>query len=178
MKIDTNNLYVACRVFDSENEVESWVQYESQGLINHNVYVYPKRILVFKQKSNDGDDVYINVDNFDIMKVTNYTSSFDSHSDHTFGLYRLPNGTNVNCGIGRVRGKASEIQFLMPFSDFIKERFGFDIGEVTLLQAKALIKLNNMFEDKPFRLSNIQDEAEDQINDIIYQKGRSKTKRR
>ena len=48
MKYNTNDLYVACHVYDVETLVEPWVQYETMGVIDHEIIVDPKRVILRK----------------------------------------------------------------------------------------------------------------------------------
>ena len=160
MKFDTQKLFVACRVYDLEVEIEPWVQYESFGLVEHNIIVDPKRILV--RKDENGSIVY--------------SSSFESESSclTSLCLSSWPLGSLSHLRKEYYEDKKGEIQFLIPFDEFIKAKLGIEIKQITIAQAQAILKLLNLTEGKPFKLSFDEEEAKEQIETRIF--NRSKTK--
>ena len=172
MKFDTQKLFVACRVYDLEVEIEPWVQYESFGLVEHNIIVEPKRILV--RKDENGSIVDCKTDQK--LTVKDYSSSFESESSclTSLCLSSWPLGSLSHLRKEYYEDKKGEIQFLIPFDEFIKAKLGIEIKQITIAQAQTILKLINLTEGKPFKLSFDEEEAKEQIETRIF--NRSKTK--
>lgn len=169
-KLDTKKLYVACRVYDAQRELEPWVQYESFGVIEHNVYISPKRILLVEERFN-GEDVYIDYNTRRIVTPQNYKSSFKGSSSCFQSLYLsgYPMGPLTWERRAYFDGKAREVQFVMPFEDYVEDRLGMELySDISPSTAMALLRLINMRERRTFQLSFDPEIAEKQIKDRVF----------
>lgn len=110
------------------------------------------------------------------LTVKDYSSSFESESDcfKSLCLSDWPMGCLSNLRRDFFKQKQCEIQFLIPFDEFIKAKLGIEIKQITIAQAQAILKLLNLTEGKPFQLSFDEEEAKEQIETRIF--NRSKTK--
>jgi hypothetical protein len=86
MKVDTDSLYVACKVYDIETEIEPWEQYASFGKIEHEIVVSPKRRLVVCKNEN-GKDKYYDLKTGEELYLRDYDSSYESTSTRAQSLY-------------------------------------------------------------------------------------------
>lgn len=107
--------------------------------------------------------------------VKNYQSSYVSKSNYLYSIINITgDGTFVGIQNKLKKSyydlKSREVQFLIPFSEYVKQRLGIEISNITLRQAEIIIKYLNMYEGKPFILSFDEQEASMQINDNIYKR--------
>ena len=170
MKIDTNKLYVACRVYDYETELEPWIQYESFGKVQHDIFISPKRVLVVKEEK-DGKDVYFDYKTSKELYVQDYSSSYTTKS--------TPWTTVWSSGLPTILGKRieeyfdmkeREIQFLVPLSEFLKEKFGVEVDSVSPKLVDFILHVINLTSGKPIHLSTDSSIAEEQIATRILKK--------
>ena len=169
-KIDTNKLYVACRVYDAQRELEPWVQYESFGVLEHKIYVCPKRVLLVQERVNC-QDVYIDFNTRRIVTPRNYESSYEGESSCFQSLYLsgYPMGPLTWERRAYFDGKAREVQFVMPFEEYVKDRLGMELySEISLSTAKSLLRLINMREGRTFMLSFDPETAQKQLTDRVF----------
>ena len=97
-KMEFDNLYVAAPVFDAEDEIEMFEQYETQGIIRHHIIVSPKKVLIYSKVDENGNIKYYNYENGEEVKESSYQSSFDTKSSpfrsvycgYINGLFGLP----------------------------------------------------------------------------------------
>ena len=124
-KIDTEKLYVACRVYDIETELEPWVQYESFGKIDHKIYVDPKRVLLIDEYVN-GEHAYIEYKSRRVVKPVEYDSSYESQSSCGQSLYLsgYPMGPITWQRTAYFDRKGREVQLIVPFNKFIEDHLG------------------------------------------------------
>ncbi|MBQ4031182.1 MAG: hypothetical protein II625_05455 [Bacilli bacterium] len=175
MKYSTEELLVACRVFDYAEEIEPFVQYETFGLIEHHILIDPKRMLVRK----DEEGSLIDCRNDEVVYVQDYSSSFKTNSSPSGSLILsgYPLGPLSHLRKEYIRNKTHEVQFLMTLKDYIKQKTGLEIERLSLRQAKAIIKMLNLSEGKVFELSFDENEAKEQIDTTIYKMNSEQTKR-
>ena len=171
MKFSTKELFVACRVYDYEIETEPWVQYESFGTIEHHIVIDPKRKLIRKEIEN-GQEKLIDCKTNKRVYISNFTESFWTESSCTQSVFLsdYPLGPLSDNAKKYFERKTSQIQFLIPLDEYIKERLGIEIKELTIKQALFIINLLNLRETKSFTLSFNNEEAKEQIETLIYKK--------
>lgn len=168
-KIDTKKLYVACRVYDVETEIEPWIQYESFGKIEHDIYVDPKRILLLEENV-DGKRVFVDCKTRRIVTPVEYCSSFESESTCSRSLYLsdFPLGPLSHERVRYFEQKNREVSFIVPFNKYVKDRLGLEFLDLSLSQARAILNFINLGEGKEFKLSYDSEVAEAQIQKKIY----------
>ena len=163
MKINTKNLYVACKVYNYEKLIEPWEQYDTFGKIDHTILVYPKKILVIKDEDGKFYDLKTGKELFE----KNYSSSGYTNSSCSQNIYLsgMPLGPLYNSGKMYFDHKEREISYLMPISEYLENSLGLKLeDEVSSIEIRTLINLLNIGKRRVFPLS--YDETE-----VIYTKG-------
>lgn len=172
--MDTSNLFVACRVYDMETEVEPFVQYDSFARITHEIFVNPKKILVYSKNSRTK---FYDFKTGEELRLRNYESSFETESliEQTLYLSKDPSELMTYRREKYFKDKEKEIAFLIPFDMYIESRLGFVPKNISRFSAKSLVTMLNASESKSFVLSFDKEEAIEQIKRKIY---KIKTSRR
>ena len=177
MKIDTSKLYVACPVYDDTVLIEPWVQYDTFGKEEHNIYVNPKRILV-REVEEDGETIIVDCKTSRRLYVVDHRASYESESScgSSIFLSGWPLGPLYEEGKNYFRYKASQVQFLIPFREYASDRLGLDIERVSIARARAIVGFLNASEGRTFQLSFDPEVAASQIRSRVYHEKPGKVK--
>lgn len=175
-KINYDNLYVACPVYDHEIETEPYEKYETFGTIEHHVLVKPKRILIYSKVDEDGNVRYYDYKTSEEVVESSYHSSFTTKSSPMQSLYSsyinrimpMPISEIREQIIARYNTKIREVGYFVPFADFVQEKLGVRIETISPLLADKLLRLINVGVGKTFLLSFDPEVASQQLDKIGY----------
>ena len=164
-KYNVNELFVGCPAYDNITLLESFAQYENFGKELHEITINPKRILLYY----DGEK-YFDVRNGKEMFYVDHKSSFMSNSTplESGFLSGFPTGPLSSIKEEFFKIKSNQIVFLQRFDEFIFEKFGYLMLEVSQAKALSMIGYCNLFESRPFHLSFEEAEAKEQIRKYVY----------
>ena len=175
-KINYDNLYVACPVFDHENETEAYEQYVTFGTIEHTIIVRPKRVLIYSKVDEDGTVRYYNYKTGEEVVEYSYESSFETSSSPLGSLYcgyinrtmPMPISGLREHILARYNARKKEVGYFIPFTEFIQQKFGVSIDSISPILADKLLRLINVGAGKPFALSFDPEVAKEQLESIGY----------
>ena len=181
-KINYDNLYVACPVYDHEVETEAYEQYETFGTIEHTIIVRPKRVLIYSKVDEDGSVRYYNYKIGEEVVEYSYESSYKTNSSPLGSLYcgyinriiPMPIPGIREHILARYNAKRKEVGYFIPFTDFIQQKFGVNIDSISPAVADKLLRLINVGAGKPFALSFDTEIAKEQLESIGYHRNKIK----
>ena len=183
-KIDYDNLYVACPVFESELVEEPYVQYETFGKVRHTIFISPKRVLLYSKTDADGNIKYYRYKTGEEVSETSYNSSFYTQSSPMKNLYSGYIHGFTNLPITELRqlcdkmyeNKTKAVGYFIPFSEFMEDKFGTSFDSCSPRVASKLVTLANLTTNgKKIILSQDKEIAEEQLQDIGYHSDSKKT---
>ncbi len=174
-QIYLDELFVACQVYDYEVVTEPYEHYETFGEVEHRIIVNPERKLVIKKL---GSSEYRNPRTGVCLIEREYTSSFKTDAAGDVGFYNMPicMGPLERNRRAYFKRKQREIQFIIPFKEFVASRLGEKLTNallgnrktISLTIANALIAILNQRELGQFTLSFDPEVAKRQIEVSIY----------
>lgn len=182
-KINYDNLYVACPVYDHEVETEMYEQYETFGTIEHRIIISPKRKLVYSRIDEDGQERFYDYKTGEEVVESTYGTSFETRSSafhsvyctYINGIMPLPIPGLREQMVERFYAKQKCVGYFIPFTQYVQEKLGIDVSSLSPAYADKLIRLLNVGSGKAFMLSFDDEEAKKQLEKIGYH---SKTKKK
>lgn len=183
-KNNYDNLYVACQVYDYEIETEPFIQYESFGTIEHRIIINPKRKLIYSKIDENGNEKFYDYKTGEEVIEQSYEKSFKTNSSTWKSLYCSFIGGHTNIPIKALKDdfisehqtKKRSVGYLIPATDYIKEKTRIDISLISPNIIDKIISILNIAQPKSFILSMYKDEATTQLEKIGYHKETSKKK--
>ena len=190
MKIDTNNLYVACPIYNIQSEAEyldlkKRKNVKESFLANHTIVIDPKKALILKSNnSHDTRGEYFNLMKEPYEPIFLYDCSSSYQSKKIWSNFAL----SISSVLGQatdelIKYRAERLKrkgayvftCLIPFKEYVKQRLNLDIGDaIYRSEALILLKALNIGCGKPFILSYNENEAKEQIQKKVYKKRMSR----
>lgn len=176
-KINSKNLFVACKVSVNDYLIESFVQYETFGKEYHEVVINPRRELVLMEEVN-GEKIYKYIPTNEEIEPRYYPKSYSTQSSPHGSIYGGYIGGKFNPGISEIienikyhhYKKINQLGYLVPFDEYIQNVLGIKLTEVTIHQARTLVRFTNLIQPRSFALSDDIERAEEQINTKVFRK--------
>ena len=169
-KINTESLYVGCKVAEVEELIEPFEQYETVGDILHKIVVNQERILVYLEDDKNCVDAItgrkFKISNFERSFHTEATAVSSTRLAYINGGYSLPINSMRESFERETIEKLNQVGYITNFRQYINERLNVDVEEVTLNQARILLFFANMKKRKTIILSEDSEEAKFQIEEI------------
>lgn len=182
------NLYVVNRLADDFEILEDYVKYETFGKCLHKLVVFPKKILIYTKLDHKGNIRYYNADTKKEIYIRSETTpmySYETKSSPNLDLLD-------SCRAGRSTGIASinkelleELNsfynlydFVIPIEEYLEERLGKKIENISLLKAKLFLKILNPISNKGIVLSTDPETAIMQLEKIGCRRSQSKKKQK
>lgn len=175
-KINYDNLYVACPVYDHEVETEMYEQYETFGTIEHRIIISPKRKLVYSKITEDGEERFYDYTTSEEVVESTYETSFETRSSAFHSVYCTYINGLAPLGItglreemlARFHAKQKCVGYFIPFTQYVQEKLGIDVSSLSPSMANKLLRLMNVGAGKAFMLSFNAEEAKIQLKKIGY----------
>lgn len=175
-KINYDNLYVACPVYDHEVETEMFEQYETFGTVEHRIIISPKRKIVYSKVDEDGVERFYDYKTREEVIESTYESSFETTSSPWHNLYCTYTNGIMPLPIPGLREQIKErfyakqkcVGYFIPFAQYVQEKLGVDVSSLSPAMADKLLRLMNVGTGKAFMLSFDAEEAKTQLEKIGY----------
>ena len=174
-KLNYDNLFVACGVYEDEVEEEVWKKDETIGLVIHTIFINPKRVLIYSKTDENGNIRYYNYKNHEEVEEKIFESSFYTPSNATTSLYCGYIHRKYPLEIASIRtsfdkileSRLNAVGYFIPFDKYMEKKLGVSF-DVSPSLASKILQLTNITCGKTFALSKNKNLAVQQLADIGY----------
>ena len=171
-------LFVACKISDDFEILEEFEQYSTFGRCLHKLVVFPKRILLYAKTDEQGNLIYYDADTNEKIEILDEFTplhSYETKSSSTLSLLEMVKH-GVSTGIASMNDDLinqldvmyNQYGLVTSFEEFYEQKFGKKLEKVSLKTAKRILKLMNLFVNKPIVLSTDPAVATQQLEKIGY----------
>lgn len=163
--MEKKKFYFASPVFHERDLIERWVQYDSFGQIDHNIFVSQRKVLVFSVTDEKGETKFYSYPRGERVFEKNYASSYSTESGPWENEYSGPY-CDAN-GPSQSYDKHPDIlSYFVP----IEEYFSLSSEVTSPTLARLYLRLANYQKKGYVKLSMDEEEAKKQIEDIKVRK--------
>lgn len=180
-KVNIDNLFVVSPVAINDILIEPFIQYETFGKEFHQVIIDPKKILVLNDQKND-TGIYQEPFTGEEVNPVYYPFSYETRSSVAGTLYHFDMilirkrmeslALTYEKTVKRFIERNNMLGYVMPFKEYFKNIFGFELkcNTLTLSQAKAIVSSTNLESPDLFALSDDVEEAKKQIDEKVFRR--------
>ena len=175
MRKELDGLFVATMVYDREELIEPYMQYETQGRIDHHVIVTSEKRLVYSVTDETGKTRFYDYKTDEEIDFYEEKSSYITDADPLSTLYHVSKGvrvplTSLETTIDSYHKKSTSLRYgyPQPFSIYTESILGKPIFCDNPKIASVI--LNMLPKNKQFELSFDEEESKKQIDKYIYRK--------
>lgn len=169
--MEKKKFYFASPVFHECALIEHWIQYETFGQIDHNIFVSQRKVLVYGVTDENGETKFYSFPKGKQVFEKNYNSSYSTESGpwevEYCGPYCSENGPSQSYD------KHPDIlSYFVP----IEEYFSLSSEVTSPALARLYLRLANYQKKGYVKLSTDEEEAKKQIEDIKVRKSSQEKK--
>ncbi len=145
--MEKKKFYFASKIIDELELIEPWVQYDTEGQIDHTIYISKNKILVYGVTDDYGNTAFYLYPSGEMVTESNEEFSYSTEAFCGWTIY-YPDTI-----------KESKVGYFIP----IEEYFGLSNEVTSPVLANILLRLANLGKRGNIQLSTNREEAKEQI---------------